>query len=400
MPTPLLIISDAPTSGTGLGRITRDLAVRIAANLKDEFRVGTLGYGGTYSRALDFPQYVIEGMENWVLPILPEVWQDFAGEEKGILLTIWDASRLLWLSRPENCGDPRLRRWLQAQRPELWGYFPVDATGVNDKLTGIIKHTIEGYNRVLAYSNWAADILKNTLGDNDGLHIEALPHGIDTSVFYPRNRTQARHGFGQRIGAKNLKGKKTGQPVSIADDALLIGIVATNQVRKDWGLGISTVAELAKERNVVLWIHTDVLERHWSIPALLYDFGLQENAIVTIVDLSDEQMAWAYSACDVTLGIGLGEGFGYPIFESLACGTPCIHGNYGGAAEHMPPEMLVHAEAERIEGPYNCVRQVYFDYEWKDKVIAVSKLRTELPAHLDWNALWPRWAEWLKAGLK
>jgi len=163
MPTPLLIISDAPTAGTGLGRITRDLASRIAANLQDEFRVGTFGYGGSYSRALNFPQYLVESMENWNLPTLPEVWQDFAGEEKGIVLTIWDASRLLWFARPENCPNPILRGFLQNAPFQRWGYFPIDATGPHGKLTGILKHTIEAYDRVLAYSKWAANILEETL---------------------------------------------------------------------------------------------------------------------------------------------------------------------------------------------------------------------------------------------
>src|SRR6266568_8655259 len=98
MPTPLLIISDAPTSGTGLGRITRDLAMRIYACLPDVFRVGTMGYGGPFARGLGFPQYPMD-MKDWVLYNLPEVWEDFAGEEQGIIITIWDASRLLWFSR-------------------------------------------------------------------------------------------------------------------------------------------------------------------------------------------------------------------------------------------------------------------------------------------------------------
>jgi glycosyltransferase involved in cell wall biosynthesis len=398
MSTPLLILSDAPTAGSGLGRITKDLATRIHTNMQDVFRVGTLGYAGPYSRALGFPQYTMD-MKDWIVYNLPEVWDDLAGNEKGVILTIWDASRMLWFSRPENCGDPQLRKFLESKRFERYGYFPIDATGPNDKLTAVLRHIIEGYDRVLAYSAWAQGILKRTCPTLD---IDQLPHGIQTEVFFPRPRVQARHSFGAKLGAKQVKGKNIGQYVSVPDNAFLIGIVGTNQIRKDWGLGISTVAELAKERNVMVWIHTDILERHWSIPALLNDFGLLDKAVVATVQYPDETMAWAYSACDVTLGIGLGEGFGYPIFESLACGTPCVHGDYGGAAEHLPPEMLVNADAERIEGPYNCVRRVYGRYEWLEKIkdLPLKGGGSLLPSHLDWKELWPRWEQWLRAGIR
>lgn len=190
--------------------------------------------------------------------------------------------------------------------------------------------------------------------------------------------------------------------MTIPSDCLLIGIVATNQARKDFGVGIQAVAELAKNRNVFLWIHTDVLERHWSLPALMYDFGLDtEKTVVTCAQYTDEQMAWSYSACDVTLGIGNGEGFGYPIFESLACGTPCIHGDYGGAPEHMPEQMLVRPATRRIEGVYNCYRCVYDYLDWYSKLCMMPKKTGEslLPAHLDWNNLWPKWSEWLTKGV-
>jgi glycosyltransferase involved in cell wall biosynthesis len=402
MPTPLLIISDAPTSGTGLGRITSDLAKRIALHLP-EFRVATLGYGGSYSRALPFPQYTTE-MKDWVIYNLPEVWHDHAGDEKGAILTIWDASRMLWFSRPENCGDSRLRKFLEEGDFAKWGYFPMDATGPHHKLTAYLKHVIEGYDRVLAYSKWAEDILRRTLIRPDLLSgLTNLPHGIDASVFYPRPRVQARHSFGYRINARDTKGKA----VNVGDDSFLIGIVATNQARKDYGLGIQVAAELKKSRKINLWIHLDELERHWSIPALLNDFGLLKEAIVTCVPFTDDQMAWCYSACDVTLGIGNGEGFGYPIFESLACETPCIHGDYGGAAEHMSPEMLVpHPEGPvelqfRLEGIYNCVRPVHNPLDWEHAVRMTIGHRepVTLPPDLDWINLWPRWAEWFKAGL-
>jgi glycosyltransferase involved in cell wall biosynthesis len=397
MPIPFLILSDAPTSGTGLGRITRDLASRISLHMSDVLEVGTLGYGGSYSKALPFSQYSIV-MQDWVVQNLPEVWADFSGNKPGILFVIWDSSRVLWLSRPENCPDSRLREWLQTKPFRLFTYSPIDATGPHDRLTAILRHTLEGFDRVLAYSKWSADILDRTFAANGTVQapIEHLPHGIDKSMFYPRPRVQARHGFGHRIGAKDRKGR----PLSIPDDALFVGIVATNQARKDFGLGVQVVAELAKERNVMLWIHTDILERNWSIPALLNDFGLLDKTVVSVIELSDDQMAWCLSACDVTLGVGLGEGFGFPIFESLACGTPCIHGNYGGAAEHIPYELQIAPLAYRTEGVYNCIRPVFGTLRWKEVIESLNlKTAYALPAELDWNNLWPRWEKWLREGI-
>jgi glycosyltransferase involved in cell wall biosynthesis len=398
-PTPLLFLSDDPTSGTGLGRITRDLATRVHRCLPDKFRVGTLGYGGHFSRELGFPQYTLR-MQDWVCYNLPEVWKDFAGEEEGILFVIWDASRLLWLSRPENCEDPLLRKFLQNAKIQKWTYSPIDAHGVDGKLTAVLKHTLEGFDRVLAYSKWAYDVLERTMDKSHYNDLDWRPHGIDTSVWYPRKRIVARHGFGDKLGAKDFRGKVT----RIPDDAFLIGIVGTNQRRKDWALGINVIAEIAKQRNTWCWLHVDRLENEWSIPILTqWDFKIHEKAIVTTVDFPDEVMAWAYSACDLTLGIGNGEGFGYPIFESLACGTPCLHGRYGGAPEHMQQCMLVEPTMNRFDGVYNLIRKVYQVEDWVAKANALLGVKSGtslLPGYLDWENLWPSWAEWFEKGLK
>jgi len=151
----------------------------------------------------------------------------------------------------------------------------------------------------------------------------------------------------------------------------------------------------------MLWAHTDVLERQWSIPALLNDFGIVDKAIVTGIPLTDEQMSYCYSACDVTLGIGNGEGFGYPIFESLACGTPCVHGNYGGAAEHLLDSMKVEPYYQHLEGCYNCIRCGYRVADLVDKITQLPKKDGEslLPLNLDWGDLWDDWEKWFHEGL-
>ncbi len=403
-PVPLLLISDAPSSSTGLGRITRDLAVRLHTHLWRKYRVGVLGYGGPGSRKFGFQQYSIEGMNDWTIQTLPEVWEDFAGNQRGICMTIWDASRLMWFAQPAHCemlaGNPVLQKWLVDAPFERWGYFPIDAVGPRDRLSFPLRQTLLGFDRILAYGNWAADVIDRSIGSEEATRrsIEYLPHGINAGTFYERDRVHCRLKFGTITGARTLIRKP--QLSSVTDNEVLIGIVATNQNRKNWALGIETVSLLAKDRNVRLWIHTDSLERSWSIPALLADYDLVERTVISLGYLPDEEMAQAYSACDVTLGIGSGEGFGFPIFESLFCGTPCVHGDYAGAPEYMWDELLVQPTAFYTEaGLYGCRRPVFCAEDWVEKIVPLLGKRNNHPNQLDWHDLWSRWEAWFNKDL-
>jgi len=391
---PLLIISDAPSYSSGLGRITKDLATRLHTNCSDAFRVATLGYGSPGSRHLPFMQYNIEHMENWFIPCLKEVWDDFAGDEQGIVFTIWDASRLIWFSQPDYCRDPQIREWLKTRHFMRAGYFPIDAYGPDKKLSVLLNECIVGYERILCYSKWAEGIVRKSLGDISckTKNISYLPHGIDCEVFQRRPRIESRKVFHEKLGYKGPE---------VAYDETVIGIVATNQARKDYGAALQVVSEISKAIKVRLFIQVDQLERYWSIPCLLEDFGLMDKAIVNCVTVSDEIMSYVYSACDVTLGIGLGEGFGYPIFESLACGTPSVAISYGGHAEWMDEKCLVHPESFRLEGPHNCYRPVVSRSVWKDRILqAITRAHAgtefNLPVALDWNNLWPEWEKWFR----
>ena len=50
----LLILSDSATALSGFGRITRDLATRIATHMSDKIDVATCGYGAPPSSGLPF----------------------------------------------------------------------------------------------------------------------------------------------------------------------------------------------------------------------------------------------------------------------------------------------------------------------------------------------------------
>lgn len=392
MTTPLLLISDSPSCTSGLGRICRELASRIALNLSDLYDTGTLGYGGHGDRHLPFPQYVIEGMHDWFIPTLQDVWNDFAGDKEGIVFSIWDPSRLLWFARPDNpqwCPDAHMRTWLQSAPFKKWIYAPIDAVGPNGKLSIMQGECLLGFDRILAYTSWAERIIGNTVDRP----ISSIPHGIDTSVFRPRDRATSRHVFSKNLGFRGPE---------IDTDEYLIGIVATNQTRKDWALAIEACARLAKDHPIRIYCQIDKLQRHWDLAGLLLDYGLIPQTIVNTNQVSDEMMAHIYSACDLTLGIGP-EGFGYPIFESLACGTPCLAGSYGGQAEFLPREMLIEPVAYRFEGLYNSRRPVHDSEKWAYRIAKMLRQgktgESLLPSRLDWDNLWTdEWEPWFRSG--
>lgn len=394
---PLLLVGDAPTAGTGLGRITGDIASRVTAHLSDSYRVATFGYGGVSSRSLPFHHYVAEGMYNWVMPTLPEIWNDWAGKDKGIVMFVSDPARNGWFSRPEMSAElakwPGLQQFLKAPPFQKVIYAPVDAGGPNDRLTFPLQQSLLGFDRILAYGKFGEDTIRQTLGEQESekRHLTSLPHGIDDSVFYPRNRQTSRAFFFAITGAENLYGKRD----LIKPDELLIGCVCTNQSRKDVALLVEAVSILSRHRKVRLWLHTDVLERAWSIPALLVDHGLIDRTVISLTTLSDDAMAKAYSACDVTIAPGP-EGFGYPIAESLACGTPCVTGAYAGGAELVTPLMRVPPLAFRYESVWACKRPVYDPAAWADKAEKWSGQRFVLDHKYDWANVWPEWESWFR----
>lgn len=401
MPVPILIFSDAVGASSGLARITRDLAQRVHKYLPGMLKVGTIGYGSPGSSKLGWHQYYWNAREDYVIPDLPEIWADFAGSytAPGIFMTVQDASRMLWLSHPEQVLnfkhflDKRLAQFLKNPPFRKVGYFPIDAAGIDGKFTLCLKETYRGYDRVLAYTEWARKLVEHTLTPEDveRTGLSYIPHGIDTEVFYPRDREEARYNFFEHVAIKHqlsLSGKT------------VVGIVATNQSRKDYGLAFAALRKVLRTKELVIWVKTDMLERTWSLSGLAKDFGM--DAFVTLSELTDESLAHAYSACDVTLGIGP-EGFGFPIFESLACGCPVVHGNCAGAPEFMPKEMLIEPVAMRLETPYSVYRPVYEPSQMAEKIVELTtdkwqKRESLLPPRLAWSNLWKdEWEPYFKS---
>ena len=481
-PRPLLILSDAITGKSGLARIARDLATNIHQHLPHYFRVGALGVGGTIATSSQFPFYnaSIRDLNQMVPGDLPEVWADFAGRvgdgrqpdspndllqrrgqlRHGVLFAIWNASWCRWLADPTTlpAGHPVRDFLLQpppgmshrdwsalaqsspavyaqlARRPfEKWLYCPVDGHCADGTLGWQIAPVLRGFDRVLAYTNYGAEVIERTLtkwpamteedsrtavsgrwsgkaveqkvdetGAVNSIHaaprdpifpIPHLPHGIDRTVFYPRDRATARQTLVSRLsnGAKS---------VPLLDDQFLIIVSATNTPRKDWALAFQTAAELRlRGRNAVLWGHTDHIQAHWNLPALARQFGMEKSVMLTSDRLTDGDLAEGFSAGDAGLHIGAGEGFGYFGPEAVATGLPVVHGNYAGGVEFVPGIGLVGPVGFTTESPYLIQRPVFSAGDWADAVDRVTSampgVATALPQPLTWDEIWPGWEKWL-----
>lgn len=411
-PTPFIVYGDGPRLPTGLARIARDLMTHLVAEQEElgirPAQVGVDWPGGWHFQTWDFcgfqPNDQDQGRE--ALHVVVEELHRVTGVQP-IVLMIMDPARCYDLTRvgPVVRNGPAVKIDCQ-----FWGYYPLDAMNRLQAIGGPAARAVLDTDRLLGYGRWGAGVLKRTLEQHQPKfrHITTpaikpipyLPHGIDTRVFRPGVPLEEADASFQ-------------QWAKLQGDRVRIGCVATNQARKDLGLLFSTIAELkAQGLPVAIWLHTDKLTHIWDIGELVTTCGLkQQEVAVSTEELSDPQMAARYGWSDLTIAPGLGEGFGYPIVESLACGTPVVHGDYAGGVELLPhPGWLIEATAWRLESLYALLRPVLHPKDVAVVVRAIVEQKADAPelmqaycsgsvAHLDWQYLWPRWRGWIKAGI-
>lgn len=385
LPIPFCVYSDGPRLPTGLARIARDLTSRLWAE-HEALGIDLLqvGYDPLPGPAVAWPLYSAAKIDtdgDWGAGLVNNTWLGYFGNRPGILFSVWDPGRAYALLGVKGAE-------------QRWGYFPVDAWNVNGTLGGPAAEAIHQYDRVLAYGRWGSEVLRPLRNGP----VSYLPHGLDLKVWTYEQPLVA-------LGAAE-------EILQIREGEILIGCVATNQPRKDLGLYFATLAEL-RHRGLKVrgWLHTDTLIRHWSVQQLVSDFGLAKKVTVTLT-LSDEELAACYACCGVTIAPGLGEGFGYPIVESLACGTPCVHGDYGGGSELLPLNAWrVPKVAERLESVYTLRRPVFdpadvanavmraLDWKRNDERVCQAYCRGQVE-YLSWDHLWPRFRSWIKQGLE
>jgi D-inositol-3-phosphate glycosyltransferase len=174
--------------------------------------------------------------------------------------------------------------------------------------------------RLVAESQASKDHMVHDYGV-DPQRIEIIPCGVDTSIFHPRDRRQARRQLG------------------LPDGPLLLFIGRLQPLK-----GIDTLLRCAH----------DVRRRHDDLQVLIIGGGVDSDDpherqerqrlldLVQTLDLAkhvrfidaqpQEQLAHYYTAADVLVAPSHYESFGMVVLEAMACGAPVVASRVGGLA--------------------------------------------------------------------
>jgi glycosyltransferase involved in cell wall biosynthesis len=235
---------------------------------------------------------------------------------------------------------------LQGTRWISW--TPVDHVN----LQPVVLEKVRRADIVIAMSKHGRDQFQQA-----GIDSAYIPCGVDTGAYHPLPMAEAR------------------QAMKLPADKFIVGMVAANKgspSRKAFQANIAAFAALrARHPDCLLYLHTrdgiangpgwdtenltaycDALGLRWGY-SLIHDADgldvLFAHQYGLALGYDTSMMANLYSSMDVHTLVTMGEGFGIPLIEAQACGTPVVTGSWtsmpelcfsGWKIDHRDAEML------------------------------------------------------------
>lgn len=197
-------------------------------------------------------------------------------------------------------------------------------------------------------------------------------HGVDTESFYPMTQAE-RDEYRERLGW---------------DNKFVISCVAQNVRRKQLPRLIEAVAILKnhfKQRDIVLYLHSVPFQNHWlegwNLPEIAAGYGLTSEVVFNPLlsgfgkgvpehgNLDVPGLRELVGSSDLFVLPSQVEGFGLPIAEAMAVGTPVAVTKYaagwevanlGGGAPLVPSDWEVHKSGAKYANldPYEIAKTI------------------------------------------
>jgi len=297
-------LSNAMWAATGYGNQTKVFLPRLKAL---GHKVSMTAFWGLEGAVLEMDG--IKTYPRWAEPYGTDIVMANATlEQADIIISLIDA----WVLDSSRMQNDKTK-WIP--------WFPVDS----EPLPPPVKRAITGAHKRIVFSHFGERML-----DQAGLDHYYVPHGVDTEVFSPRDQKESRKALG------------------LPEDAYIVGMVAANKgnpSRKAFCEQISAFQILKIQHpDAILLMHTyDGAGGHnasVNLAEFIQGLGLVFGKDVFMVNqhqyhlgFDTEYMVRMYSSMDVMMNVSTGEGFGIPIVEAQACGTPVIVGDWTSMSE-------------------------------------------------------------------
>ncbi len=288
--------SNAPWAGTGYGQQTALFAPRF---VRAGHEVAISAFYGLHGASLRWEGIeVLPGaVHPYGLDIIEQHATRWIGDVPGVVVTLVD----VWIF------DAQVMRRLPVA---CW--TPIDH---DPAPPGVLRFLRESNVVPIAMSEFGRRHLVA-----EGFDPLYVPHGVDTVRLQPEpDRAEVKRQLG------------------VDPDCFLVGMVAANKgwpARKGWPqafAGFKLFHE--RHRDSAMWVHTTLDSRYGGpdLGQIVGAMGMADGPIhapdqyaLQTGRFGPDFMARMYSAFDVLLNPAYGEGFGVPIIEAQACGTPVI----------------------------------------------------------------------------
>jgi FkbM family methyltransferase len=311
----IVLHSNAPWCGTGYGQQTALLAPRLRELGNEVYISSFYGLSGKPSMWQDY-HVLPNGLDGYGNDV---IWGHATHVQADIVIILVDA-------------------WVMQVPPEK-GMCVVNLTPVDcEPLSMMDEERLKNSGAMpFAISRFGEQMLRNA-----GLQPQYTPHGIDTKLFAPaKNRLEIR------------------DEIQMPPGAFVIGLNAANKdaVRKSFPEQILAFAEFHERHpDSLLMIHAlanspgalnlnDIILRSGYDAAKLkaaIRFTDQYSILAGLVQ--PQNIAAWYNSIDLLTNCSYGEGFGLPLIEAQACGTPVVTTNFSAMSELCGSGWLVHGE--------------------------------------------------------
>lgn len=292
-------------------------------------------------------------------------------------------------------------------------YCPIDSGPIEPS----IPEKLEGITRFVVYTGFAKAVVEEALAslkesrpDFSFPEIEVIPHGVDTSVFYPYSK--GAYGEISSPGRQRAIKSLFGDDPDYVNSFILLN-ANRNQPRKRIDITIKGFALFAENKpdNVKLHLHMGVDDAGWNVIQLARRHKIDKRLILTtggsnIPSVPDSQLNDIYNASVVGINTSIAEGWGLVSFEHAATGAAQIVPNHSackelwqGAALMLEPVMSLTTEQILTEGKYvspdGVAQALELLYQDPDLLMGMSKAAHEnaLDPRYQWDAIARRWHE-------